>query len=155
MTGDVALWLAVGGLAVLCVVLLLTTTRARRAWAHERSRARAEMAELLAAKGLPAAGGLQEQILALHQLLALSPSRVLLASLGDAVGDLRQPNMPGTVDEYPNWRLPVADGQGRMLSRAELCAAPGAAELARALAAAPPADRGVVTKSYDKKQESP
>ena len=71
--------------------------------------------------------------MALHALLALSPSRVLLAALGDAVGDLRQPNMPGTVDEYPNWRLPVADGAGRILSRAQLCASAGAARLAQAL----------------------
>jgi 4-alpha-glucanotransferase len=41
--------------------------------------------------------------------------------------------MPGTVDEYPNWRLPVADGAGRVLSREELCASPGAARLATAL----------------------
>jgi 4-alpha-glucanotransferase len=26
----------------------------------------------------------------------------------DAVGDLRQPNLPGT-DEYPNWPLPLAE----------------------------------------------
>ena len=43
------------------------------------------------------------------------PCRVVLAALGDAVGDLRQPNLPGTVDQYPNWRLPVADGAGRPL----------------------------------------
>jgi 4-alpha-glucanotransferase len=36
-----------------------------------------------------------------------------MAALGDAVGDLRQPNLPGTTDEYPNWRLPVADTAGR------------------------------------------
>jgi 4-alpha-glucanotransferase len=23
------------------------------------------------------------------------------------VGEPRQPNLPGTVDEYPNWRLPL------------------------------------------------
>jgi 4-alpha-glucanotransferase len=30
----------------------------------------------------------------------------------DAVGDVRQPNLPGTLDEYPNWRLPLADRTG-------------------------------------------
>ena len=78
---------------------------------------------------------------------------MLLASLGDAVGDLRQPNMPGTVDEYPNWRLPVADGEGRVLSRAELCASPGAARLAQALQEAA-AGTAAVTKSYGARQES-
>jgi len=23
------------------------------------------------------------------------------------IGETRQPNLPGTVDEYPNWRLPL------------------------------------------------
>jgi 4-alpha-glucanotransferase len=25
------------------------------------------------------------------------------------VGDRRQPNLPGTTDEYPNWRLPITE----------------------------------------------
>jgi 4-alpha-glucanotransferase len=100
-------------------------------------RERAEMDALLAKEGLAADGGLEEKIVALHELLARSPSRVLLAALGDAVGDLRQPNMPGTVDEYPNWRLPVADGKGRALTRGELCASPGALRLVKALQASP------------------
>jgi 4-alpha-glucanotransferase len=108
--------------------------------AENSRRERAEMDALLAKEGLDAGGGLQEKIVALHELLALSPSRVLLAALGDAVGDLRQPNMPGTVDEYPNWRLPVADGSGRNLSRTQLCASAGAERLAAALRATPPAD---------------
>ncbi len=81
----------------------------------------------------PPNADLPEQITGLHRLLTRSPSRVLIASLGDAVGDLRQPNMPGTVDEYPNWRLPVADGDGRAVTRLELCASPGAAHLADVL----------------------
>jgi 4-alpha-glucanotransferase len=44
----------------------------------------------------------------------------VLAALGDAVGDVRQPNLPGTTDEYPNWRLPVADGDGRPMPLEEL-----------------------------------
>lgn len=45
---------------------------------------------------------------AVHAFAARTPSLLVTASLADAVGDLRQPNLPGTVDEYPNWRLPVA-----------------------------------------------
>jgi 4-alpha-glucanotransferase len=43
----------------------------------------------------------------MHAALVASPCRIVLAALGDAVGDLRQPNLPGTVDQYPNWRLPL------------------------------------------------
>lgn len=25
----------------------------------------------------------------------------------DVAGERRQPNLPGTVDEYPNWRIPL------------------------------------------------
>jgi 4-alpha-glucanotransferase len=25
----------------------------------------------------------------------------------DVLGDVRQPNLPGTSDEYPNWRMPL------------------------------------------------
>lgn len=102
--------------------------------ASNSARERAEMLALLTAEGVLAPGAdLSAQIIALHRLLTLSPSRVLLASLGDAVGDLRQPNLPGTVDEYPNWRLPVADGTGRALTRDQLCASSGAARLAEVL----------------------
>ena len=62
-------------------------------------------------------------------MLVASPSRLVLAALGDAVGDLRQPNLPGTVDQYPNWRLPVADGDGRPLSLDELLAGDGVRRL--------------------------
>jgi 4-alpha-glucanotransferase len=67
--------------------------------------------------------------LAMHAALVASPSRLVLAAFGDAVGDLRQPNLPGTVDEYPNWRLPVADGTGRALGLEELLVHPGVRRL--------------------------
>jgi 4-alpha-glucanotransferase len=42
--------------------------------------------------------------------LARTPSRLLAVSLEDLLGVIDQPNIPGTVDEHPNWRqrLPVA-----------------------------------------------
>lgn len=47
---------------------------------------------------------------ALHRLVARAPSRLFAAALEDMVGSTRQVNMPGTSEEYPNWRgrLPVA-----------------------------------------------
>jgi hypothetical protein len=46
VTRDQAVWLAVGGLAVLCLALLVVTVRGRRSWARERDAVRAEMADL-------------------------------------------------------------------------------------------------------------
>lgn len=42
--------------------------------------------------------------------LSRTPSRLLAVSLEDLLGVLDQPNIPGTIDEHPNWRqrLPVA-----------------------------------------------
>jgi 4-alpha-glucanotransferase len=91
---------------------------------EEQARVSAERAQLLALlrdEGLLADGASRDaEVLAMHGILARAPSRLVLAALGDAVGDLRQPNLPGTVDEYPNWRLPVADAQGRPVSLEEL-----------------------------------
>jgi 4-alpha-glucanotransferase len=36
-------------------------------------------------------------------------------SLADAVGERRAQNQPGTDREYPNWRVPLADGAGRLV----------------------------------------
>lgn len=76
-----------------------------------------------------------DAVLAMHAALVAAPSRLVLAAFGDAVGDVRQPNLPGTVDEYPNWRLPVADGGGRPLGLEELLAAPGVRSLTSLLSA--------------------
>lgn len=50
---------------------------------------------------------------ALYRLLARSPSVLLGVSLVDAVGERRAQNQPGTRDEYPNWRVPLADADGQ------------------------------------------
>jgi len=58
-------------------------------------------------------GGLDEHatpqaaIEATHRALARAPSRILLATLDDAVATPDRPNMPGTVNEWPNWSLPL------------------------------------------------
>jgi 4-alpha-glucanotransferase len=58
-------------------------------------------------------GGLDEHaapeqaIEATHRALARAPSRILLATLDDAVATPERPNMPGTINEWPNWSLPL------------------------------------------------
>lgn len=48
-------------------------------------------------------------IVAMHRLLASTPSRLKFIAPYDVVAELRQPNLPGTVDAYPNWRLPLPE----------------------------------------------
>jgi len=46
---------------------------------------------------------------AVHRYLARTPSRVVMLQIEDALSEFEQPNLPGTVDQHPNWRrrLPV------------------------------------------------
>ena len=75
-------------------------------WAQARAE-RAELISLLRAEGLLRTENEDEIVVAMHALLARTPCQLLLASPYDVVGEIRQPNLPGTIDEYPNWRLPL------------------------------------------------
>ena len=70
---------------------------------------------------------------ALHRALAATPSRLLGVALTDVVGEVRAMNQPGTHAEYPNWQLPLADGDGAAVLLDDLVGSPFAAELAAAV----------------------
>jgi 4-alpha-glucanotransferase len=84
-------------------------------------------------RGLLAEGAdVEETVRALHRYLTLTPSRLRCVALTDAVGDRRTQNQPGTVDEYPNWRVPLSGPDQRPLVLEDVLGS----ERARALAAA-------------------
>lgn len=56
--------------------------------------------------------GRDDMAIALHRAAAASPARLLGIGLPDLVGDRRAQNQPGTDQEYPNWRVPVAGADG-------------------------------------------
>jgi len=97
---------------------------------EELAQAQADRAALLA---LLEAEGLADEdpMLALHMLLARTPCRLLMASPYDVLGEVRQPNLPGTFHEYPNWRIPLPVPledlirDERMLAVARILAGPG------------------------------
>ncbi|MFI9582044.1 4-alpha-glucanotransferase [Streptomyces sp. NPDC052236] len=66
----------------------------------------------------------EEQIRAVYRFLLRTPARMVGVWLPDAVGDRRPQNLPGTWDQYPNWRLPIADADGRPVTLEELAASP-------------------------------
>jgi len=80
----------------------------------ERSRRRADVAQLAAAlrqQGLIGEAVPEEApVEAVYRYLARTPGRLMMVQLEDALGVTEQINVPGTVDEYPNWRrrLPLA-----------------------------------------------
>lgn len=49
---------------------------------------------------------------ALHRFVTWSPAKLVSVSLADLVGERRTQNQPGTENEYPNWRIPLADSEG-------------------------------------------
>jgi 4-alpha-glucanotransferase len=55
--------------------------------------------------GLTADAPVEEVIESTYRALAQAPSRILLATLDDAVAETERPNLPGTVAERPNWSL--------------------------------------------------
>jgi 4-alpha-glucanotransferase len=101
-----------------------------KSWQRERD----ELVELLRSAGLVDADPSDDElVLALHEAVARTPSRVVLASPADVIGDLRQPNLPGTTDEYPSWRLPIGDAEGRPVLLEDLLADPRMDRLAAML----------------------
>ncbi|MEU1262714.1 4-alpha-glucanotransferase [Streptomyces cellulosae] len=79
-------------------------------------------------------------IQAVYRCLLRTPARMVGVWLPDGVGDRRPQNLPGTWDEYPNWRLPVADAEGRPVTLEDLAASPRLRALTDVLRAdAPPA----------------
>ncbi|WP_069172813.1 4-alpha-glucanotransferase [Streptomyces griseus] len=74
---------------------------------------------------LPEGGGDEEAaVRAVHRFLLRTPARMVGVWLPDTVGDRRPQNLPGTWDQYPNWRLPVADAQGHPVTLEEIAASP-------------------------------
>ncbi|MBO0828348.1 MAG: 4-alpha-glucanotransferase [Streptosporangiales bacterium] len=104
--------------------------------AADRAEREAWLAALRAA-GLLEDGDADDEdvIAALHAYVARTPSRLMGVALSDAVGDRRTQNQPGTVDEYPNWRVPLTDGQGRPVLVEDVVRSPRADRLLRLVAA--------------------
>ncbi|PWT88367.1 MAG: 4-alpha-glucanotransferase [Proteobacteria bacterium] len=71
----------------------------------DRRAALAALNNALFARALP-----DSQFLSVVRYLAATPSRLVVVSMEDVLGVTEQVNVPGTVDEHPNWRrrLPVA-----------------------------------------------
>ncbi|OAH15263.1 4-alpha-glucanotransferase [Streptomyces jeddahensis] len=96
---------------------------------EERAEAAADVGEwraLLERLGLlpGGPGDEEEEIRAVHRFLLRTPARMIGLWLPDTVGDRRPQNLPGTWDQYPNWRLPIADAEGRPITLEQLAASP-------------------------------
>ncbi|MET7454949.1 4-alpha-glucanotransferase [Streptomyces sp. NPDC005574] len=100
---------------------------------EERAEAAADIGEwlevlarlgLLRGTGGASASSEEAEVQAVHRFLLGTPARMVGVWLPDTVGDRRPQNLPGTWDQYPNWRLPIADAEGRPVTLEELAASP-------------------------------
>ena len=107
--------------------------------ADERAAARRELdgwLAMLAREGLlanPAAVTPETFATALYGFLARTPAMLIGVSLAEAVGERRPQNLPGTVHEYPNWRIPLTDGDGAPVLLEDLSAHEGVRAVAAAV----------------------
>ena len=63
----------------------------------------------------------REIVEGLYRYVAKTPSKLVVVSLVDAVGDVRPQNMPGTgADLYPNWCVPLCDSDGEEVAIEDL-----------------------------------
>ena len=55
----------------------------------------------------PDAPDVDATVVAIYGLLARTPSLLRWVAIDDAVGAVERPNVPGTIDQHPNWRVPL------------------------------------------------
>ncbi|HEY2795037.1 MAG TPA: 4-alpha-glucanotransferase, partial [Micromonosporaceae bacterium] len=102
--------------------------------------AKARWLDALVAAGLldrSAAGDPHEVVVALHRFLARTPARLRCVALTDLVGERRTQNQPGTLDEYPNWRVPLGGPDGAPVLLDEVVAANLGADVLAAVQSRP------------------
>jgi 4-alpha-glucanotransferase len=113
-----------------------------RSEAEERAEADRTVSDWIAAcvgQGLLPAGRrptADEFTVALYGYLAKTPARLIGVNLAEAAGETRSQNMPGTCDEYPNWRLPLCGQEGEPVLLEDLAATDRVRAVARAASAA-------------------
>lgn len=104
--------------------------------ADDRAAQAAWMAELRRVGLLGADADEEDVVIALYRYLGRTRSRLLALALSDAVGERRTQNQPGTTNEYPNWRVPLAGPDGAPMFLEDVFTDRRAATLAEALRSA-------------------
>jgi len=106
-----------------------------RSLEEERAADEADREQVLATlrqRGLLREGaGVAEQVEALHRFLGFTAAKLVGVSVSDLAQDTRVINQPGTDEEYPNWRVPLAGPEGRPMMLEELFTSRSARRLAR------------------------
>ena len=95
---------------------------------------RAKMLAVLAERGLLGEDQRTRKVVeALHRFVSWTPALLVGISLSDLVGDVRTINQPGTDEEYPNWRVPLAGPDRTPVLLDDVIADAGAKRITRAV----------------------
>ncbi|CDM24703.1 4-alpha-glucanotransferase (amylomaltase) [Castellaniella defragrans 65Phen] len=78
-----------------------------------RAQERAQLWTCVAGPGAAAAPPRRAPIAAMLGFVAAAPCPLVLTTLEDLAGVLEAPNVPGTVDEFPNWRRRLPEDAAR------------------------------------------
>jgi len=98
---------------------------------------RGDMVALLEERGWVGAQPTDEEIIGgLNALVMNTPSQLVGVAITDGVGERRTQNQPGTFTEYPNWQIPLCDGDGAPVLLDDLFDHPRMRRLIDVLAAA-------------------
>jgi 4-alpha-glucanotransferase len=95
----------------------------------------------LVGQGLLPAGtrpSADEFTVALYGYLAKTPALLIGVNLAEAAGETRSQNMPGTCDEYPNWKLPLCGPDGSPVLLEDLATSTRVRAVARAASGSQP-----------------
>ena len=96
---------------------------------------RQKVLDMLVDRGLLRPEAQQSEVVeALHRFLSWTPAKLLGVAVPDLTGDHRAMNQPGTDEEYPNWRLPLAGPDGKPVLLEDLMTSRWARRLARCVA---------------------
>ncbi|MCR6689546.1 4-alpha-glucanotransferase [Cellulomonas sp.] len=77
---------------------------------------RERMIGALRARGLVGPDPSEREVVeAMHRYVLATPAVLVGVALADAVGERRAQNQPGTDQEYPNWKVPLADSVGQVV----------------------------------------
>lgn len=83
------------------------------------------------------AADLSELMLGIHRFLARSPSQLMMVNIDDLAHEEAQVNVPGTTDQYPNWRRRLAVPLERLVHAPDFRATAEAVRAERRRALAP------------------
>lgn len=109
-TATLAGWWSGSDIEVRLEIGLYDKAAAARAHNARRSERR-QAIEALRSCGMTAGEAFDESVvIGAHFFVASTPARLMAAQMEDLLGLAEQPNIPGTTDEYPNWRrrLPLS-----------------------------------------------